>query len=142
MRPGGRGRAGLLAVVAFFSLFAAGLRCEGPAEATLGQEFKLRPGEKASISGEKVVVAFLSVSEDSRCPKGEQCIVAGKARVVLEVSIGASAAQSFELATAGGSEEMDLGGFQFKLIALEPYPVSGRQIRPEEYLASLSVQRL
>jgi hypothetical protein len=37
---------------------------------------------------------------------------------------------------------MDAAGFQLTLVSLEPFPVSGRPIRAENYLVTLSVKRL
>lgn len=89
-----------------------------------------------------MVVRFVAVPEDSRCPKGEQCIVAGKARVALEISVDGGTPTEVELGTAEGHGEMDVAGFQVTLAGLAPYPVSGRQIRPEEYVATLVLRRL
>ncbi|RJO62520.1 MAG: hypothetical protein C4542_03530 [Dehalococcoidia bacterium] len=36
----------------------------------LGQEFRLSPGQQASISGEDFNIEFVRVTEDSRCPTG------------------------------------------------------------------------
>ena len=119
-----------------------GFRGGGPIEVSLGQSFALKPGQQAAISSEKFVIRFASVSEDSRCPKGEQCIVAGNARVELEVTVGGAEPELLELNTSRAPSIADMGGFRVALVTLEPYPVSGRQIRPEEYLASVSVHRL
>jgi hypothetical protein len=140
--PGAGSRAGLLLVYVFFSLLAVGFRCGSPIEVSFGQAFTLKPGQQAAISREKLVIRFVSVPEDSRCPKGEQCLVEGKARVTLEISVGGAAPVSVDLGTSEGSREMDVAGFQLTLVSLEPFPVSGRPIRAEDYLATISVQRL
>ncbi|HSB36371.1 MAG TPA: hypothetical protein VLH41_05805 [Thermoanaerobaculia bacterium] len=108
---------------------------------SLGQSFALKLGRQAAVPGEKLQIRFASVPQDSRCPKGEQCITAGKARVALEVSVGDAAPAAVDLETSEGSEEMDVGGFRVTLVGLEPYPVSGRQIRPQEYVATLILHR-
>lgn len=36
----------------------------------LGQEFQLRPGGQASITGEDLNIEFVHITEDSRCPTG------------------------------------------------------------------------
>ena len=87
-------------------------------------------------------MTFLAVPQDSRCPKGEQCIVAGKAIVSLEVAPRDGAAVALELDTAAESGEMDISGFQIDFLGLSPYPVSGRPISPQDYLLKLSVDRL
>lgn len=111
-------------------------------EAALDQPFTLKVGQTASIPAEKVTVKFVAVSEDSRCPKGEQCITAGNARIVLEVAVGSNSPERAELNLGRGSSEAPVGSLEVTLLDLQPYPVSGRTLRPEEYLASLSLHRL
>jgi hypothetical protein len=36
----------------------------------LGQEFQLSPGGQAAITGKNLVIDFVRVTEDSRCPTG------------------------------------------------------------------------
>jgi hypothetical protein len=135
----GRFRVGLPLAVALFSLLATGFQCGEPVEVSLGQPFALKVGQGAVVSSEKLRIRFASVPQDSRCPKGEQCITAGEVRVALEVSAGDAAPAAVELGT---SEEMDVAGFQVRLVGLEPYPVSGRPLHPEEYVATLVLRRL
>ena len=111
-------------------------------EATLDQPFTLKVGQTASIPAGKITAKFVAVSEDSRCPKGEQCITAGNARIVLEVAVGSNAPERVELNLGRGSSEAVVSGLEVTLLDLQPYPVSGRPIRPEDYLASLSLHRL
>jgi len=122
-------------------MLAAGLRCDGPLEAAPGQPFTLKAGQTASITSEKVTVTFIAVSEDSRCPKGEQCITAGNARVLLEVAAGSAAPARIEFNLGRGASEAVVGTLEVTLVGLEPYPVAGRSIPAENYLASLSVRR-
>jgi hypothetical protein len=113
-----------------------------PVEVSFGQSFALRLGRQAAIPSAKVLIRFIAVPQDSRCPKGERCITAGKARVALELSVEGAAPAAIELETSEGSGEMDVGAFRVTLVGLEPYPVSGRQIRLEEYVATLVLRRL
>ncbi len=133
---------GALALGVFFSFCAAGPRAADVVEATLGQSFELKAGQTASIRSEKITLTFVAVPEDSRCPKGEQCIVAGNARVLVEVAAGSNAPERIELDLGRGEAEAVVGGIAVTLLGLEPYPVSGRTIRLEDYLASLSLRRL
>jgi hypothetical protein len=123
-------------------MFAAGFRCGPPVEATLGQPFELKYGQAASIPSEKITVTFVAVAEDSRCPKGEQCITAGKARIVLEVAVGSAAPERAELTLGRGESDAVVAGLEVTLLGLEPYPVSGRPAPTENYLAKLSLRRL
>jgi len=132
--------AGYLTVVAL-SLVSTGFHCGEAMQVKLGEPFELRVGEKVRVEGGELVLTFLAVPQDSRCPKGEQCITAGKARLSFEAAPRNGAAAGFELDTASESEEMDISGFRIALLGLSPYPVSGRPISPQDYLAKILVQR-
>ena len=134
--------AGPALLAAFFSIAAGETRGGGPKEVSLGESFDLGRGQQATISAEYVLIVFTAVLEDSRCPKGEQCIVAGKARVMLDVSVGGSAPASVELGTSEGHAETSVGNFEIVLEELKPYPVSGHSIRPDDYSVGLSIRKL
>ncbi|KAA3646234.1 MAG: hypothetical protein DWQ07_08405 [Chloroflexi bacterium] len=54
----------------------------------IGQPFWIPVGQTAEleVDGAKYAITFLEVTEDSRCPQGAQCIVAGNVGVKLSVS--------------------------------------------------------
>ena len=47
---------------------------------SLGQEFSLRIGRKVTLRDTELKIRFVSVIEDSRCPKGVNCVWQGNAR--------------------------------------------------------------
>jgi len=127
-------RARRRAAACFLAFFlAAGFSCASSGGAELGKPFTLKVGESASFEGGKLVMKFVSVPEDSRCPKGEQCVWAGNARVVLEVSKPAQAPQTVQLNTSRGPRDAELDGLVLKLESLDPEPSSSRRLRPEDY---------
>ncbi|HEX4439730.1 MAG TPA: hypothetical protein VH854_06645 [Thermoanaerobaculia bacterium] len=97
-------------------------------------------GESASFDAARLSVKFLSVAEDSRCPKGEQCIRAGNARVELEARIGTEAPRAVALNTTEGQTEAEIDNYVLRLDGLAPVPVSGRTISLENYRVTLSVR--
>jgi hypothetical protein len=111
------------------------------AEVTLRQEFKLRLGQTIRVKGEGLKVRFTSVVEDSRCPKGEQCIWQGNAKIRLEVTKGEDKPVTFELSTEPGPQEATHLNYALKFVALDPYPGTGGQPAPEEYQATLAVDK-
>jgi hypothetical protein len=122
--------------------------CLAPAQSSFStrsvapdQRFDLALGQEVTVEGSDVRIRFVSVAEDSRCPKGEQCITAGNARVILEVAVGNQAPFRAELNTARGPVEVELDGYRVALEGLAPEPVSGRAVRPADYLVTLSVRR-
>ncbi len=136
-RPG----LGLLATLVLTLSAARGAAAPGaaPVEVKPGDSFGIPLGGEVGIAGTKVVVGFVAVLEDSRCPKGEQCITAGSARVVLRVRAGADSPVDVELATMRGPSEAGAAGLRLRLVALEPHPVAGKSIDPRSYLVKVSV---
>lgn len=106
-----------------------------------GEPFELALGQTAEIRGLGERIRFVSVEEDSRCPEGVQCIVAGKARILLEVSGGGEPA-TVELGTAGGTADAVQDGQTIRLLELMPHPSSKRSIQPADYRARLVVGNL
>lgn len=107
----------------------------------LRQEFKLKIGQKARVKGENLSVKFTSVVEDSRCPKGEQCIRQGSAKIRLEVTRGEDKPVTLELYTAPGAQEATLQEYTLTLIALNPYPMTSKQPDAADYQAMLVVDK-
>jgi hypothetical protein len=111
------------------------------AVASLRQEFTLKLGQTARVKGEALQVKFASVVEDSRCPKGEQCIRQGSARISLEVTSGEDKPVALELMTEPGAQEAAHSEYSLTLVALDPYPTANRQAAPEDYRATLVVDK-
>ena len=109
----------------------------------LGENFELRAGEKVSVEG-GLTLTFAAVVQDSRCPKGEQCITAGKAVVRLEAVLPDGKPVQVQLETGPATEasEAEVSGFRIVLQDLSPYPSVKRQIIFQDYLSKLAVHRL
>ena len=102
------------------------------------EPFTLGVGESASFAGATLIVRFLGVSGDSRCPADAFCIQGGDA--VVRVRASASGTSEYELHTGDSSRAtVTHGSFRISLVNLEPYPFSSRTIAPGEYRATLTV---
>jgi hypothetical protein len=141
----GEVRVDIGAIVLVTSMAAALASADGPAkpkEAQLGQDFRLKVGESARLAGEALRIAFEAVTSDSRCPKGEQCIVAGKATLRLSLQRSSPAKEECLLETpTAESEPASCSGYGVTLVGLEPYPVAGHAIAPGDYEAILRVSK-
>lgn len=107
---------------------------------SMNKDFRLRVGESALVSPDKLQIGILGVTKDSRCGKGEVCFQEGDAVVHIWLRIANMAKQEHELHT--GSRKpgtVDYAGHRVVLVSLNPAPVSGRRIAPEEYIATLRV---
>jgi hypothetical protein len=131
-------------VLSFFFLLAT-TTAPQPAsrtqEAALGQEFELKFGQQVSIKEEGLKISFSQVAEDSRCPTGVQCIWAGNARVVLKLNKARRRSTVMSLNTGVEPKQKSYGGYEVKLLELNPYPKEGAPIRKRNYVAKLVVSR-
>ena len=126
------------------SLLCAG--CAGnstqPSHTPLGQPFELRSGASAILDG-GLTITFDRVASDSRCPLDALCLEfhAGDAVVAVSISqsVGGSVVRELHTNTAGS--EVSYLAYSIKLLSLSPYPRSDRQIRPGDYVATLTVAR-
>jgi len=108
-----------------------------PVEITTNRPFTLAVGGTAALASPAVRVGFDRVLSDSRCPQGEQCIVAGDAVVQLWWQVGDKPRQRLALHTSAGADTQPIQGLTLTLSALAPAQVSGRTIDPATYRATL-----
>lgn len=104
--------------------------------APLGKEFIIRKGAHVWVDGLEVV--FLSVEEDSRCPKDVQCIWAGRIRARFSAG-----GEEFGLALPGDAQAPNagvVGSYIVTLLDIKPAPVAGERIDQSAYTATLRVE--
>lgn len=111
----------------------------------LNKNLVLSVGQEASTADGKLKIKFVAVAEDSRCPKGVNCIWAGNARVMLQVGKTQGAQAKLELNTSPREATNGAGGgygeYLIKLVEVAPYPVAGQTIKPGSYAVTLSVSK-
>lgn len=84
---------------------------------------------------------------DSRCPEGLQCFVAGQAQLRIEVSRAGHDPGEVILVLAAGRRlgkddaEATVGPFHIELKTVEPYPVAGNLLPEDERWATLAIHR-
>ncbi|WP_457420215.1 hypothetical protein [Roseateles sp. P5_E7] len=102
-----------------------------------GKPFTLPVGGTAQLTGLAVQVGFDGVVADSRCAKGEQCIVAGRAVARVWWRRAGGAKEQLELHSAmGGPRAARIGDFELALTAIEPPLISGKPVDKAAYLAT------
>ena len=125
-------------IMAFIWLSAASA---GPAKVFIDKEFSLGIGQTASIEGEKLVIKFRAVLEDSRCPVNVLCVWAGNGKVEFEVLDIDGQNKTVILNTEDEPRATTLKEHQLKLISLSPPRVDGVSISPGDYAVMLLVER-
>ena len=120
----------------------AGCGCSGgptqPDRVPKGEPFDLRVGDSA-LTTDDVRVRFDTVRSDSRCPTGAFCVRAGEAVIALTVGRTGQVPVGRELDTTPARSFTTFEAFTITLSSLQPYPQSGRQIQPGDYVATLVV---
>jgi hypothetical protein len=114
-----------------------------PSQVPFGRPFELRAEASATLA-DGLTVTFDRVRSDSRCPMDVACITAGDAVVVVRLASQGGGQAERELHTnpgSAGTADASYQSYAIALVALTPYPRSDRPIRPEDYVAMLTVER-
>jgi hypothetical protein len=107
-----------------------------------GREFLLRTGESVAIEGTDFSVRFEVVASDSRCPADALCVTLGDAEAIFTVAQAGRPSVQLTLHTRPGEgQRAHVGDLTLVLTHLDPYPYSGRAVPPDEYRASVRVDR-
>ena len=104
----------------------------------LGAEVTLAPGATVSLKATGMTVRFVAVTEDSRCPRDVTCLLAGEVRALLEIHESSQAASQLELPEGGSTVA---GGCRVTLVRVEPQPTSTARIAPQDYRATLKLDK-
>jgi hypothetical protein len=104
-----------------------------------GAEVTLAPGATASVKTAGMTVRFVAVSEDSRCPRDTTCVWAGEVKVQFEIREPSKAATRVEILEGGSGVA---GEFRVTLVRVEPQPSSTARIAPQDYRATLKIDKL
>jgi hypothetical protein len=114
-----------------------------PADVVLGDgaTITLARGEAGSPAGQPILLRFVEVLEDSRCPDGATCVWAGRVVVSVEARLGADAPQLLSLGLPGLSDDAPasrtLGGQTISIEDLAPHPALGQPDAGDAYLLTL-----
>jgi hypothetical protein len=124
------------------TLAAAGCgRLTGPntlSDATSPAEVVLGVGHAVRVDG-NLLVRFLGVPADSRCPARVLCVWVGDAAVALTISAGTGPSQPDTLHTALDPKTLERGGYTVTLLEVTPYPELGGAIPANAYQVRLRV---
>lgn len=108
----------------------------------VGESFTLAPDRERSIPVIGLVVRFVDVPTDHRCPLDVTCVWEGDAEVVVNV-VQDGEARTFRLHTPRdliGPTAVELGsGHRLEILGLEPGPVSDRDTPLDDYRATFRV---
>lgn len=102
----------------------------------------LAPGHSFRITDTNQVLTFETVVQDSRCPKGAQCIWEGDAAVRIRIDAPRARAATYTLHTSQRfGRTVEHGQLRIELTNLTPYPSISRKTGPKDYRLTLQIQR-
>ncbi len=129
-----------LVITVFIFMFIFGF--SQIAEAQTNQEIKVQVNKQKAVAGKNLIVKFVSVLEDSRCPKGTDCIWAGNAKIQIKLKKKTGAWKTFELNTNLDKNEIVFGGYSIKISELTPSPAENVRINSNSYIATLNIAKM
>jgi len=105
--------------------------------ADLGESVLLHAGDSAEIA--ELQITFSGIDGDNRCPSNVQCIVAGRAQVVLEIDDGeGSITRLLVDVPPGGDGKGRFSDYEL-VVDVEPEPQAGESIEPGDYVVTVVV---
>ena len=105
----------------------------------LGAQVTLAPGGSASFRSAGIVVQFLGVTKDSRCPRDTTCMWAGDATVLLSIRNPRQSPMRHEVLEG---EHVIAGDYLITVVRVQPEPVASARIPQESYRGTLQLQKL
>lgn len=96
----------------------------------------------ATVPVENMGVKLLRVIEDSRCPQGVQCVWAGSAKVLVQITDATGKNTQKEVVFSGGKVAplYSKEGVEIVLRGLAPYPKASSKIDPKDYYLLMDVR--
>lgn len=98
-----------------------------------------QPGEQNNVGG--LTILFDGVVSDSRCPSDVMCVVAGDAKISINLSLGGVGSRYQLAVTDPALRRVTFEGYEVQLVTLTPSPVSTRTIPPADYRATLTITK-
>ncbi|MEM9820873.1 MAG: hypothetical protein AAF985_07365 [Bacteroidota bacterium] len=109
----------------------------------LGEMIELRVGEKASLANTDILLNFMDIAEDSRCPDNDDpCIWEGRAIAAVQLHFNEETYNLNLISRSGFPQkaEQQVNGRTFRLVNVSPYPSSPQAIDKGDYIISLVVE--
>ncbi len=117
------------------TLLLALLTSGGAEAAELGEAVQLHVGDSVEIA--ELRLTFSGVDGDNRCPSDVQCIVAGRARVVLEIEDGEGLETRLHVDVPPGGEGKGCFGDYEIVVDVEPETKTSERIDPGAYVVTI-----
>ncbi len=107
-------------------------------------QFQLRVNQTISLESYNIIVNFLNVTEDSRCPSGVTCVWQGEVKIFVNIIENKQDLGDFSLTSRAGENNLAIQVFDGHLIQMtkiEPYPISNKKILLSDYVATFVISK-
>ncbi|MBI1731088.1 hypothetical protein HYR53_10815 [Candidatus Acetothermia bacterium] len=108
----------------------------------VNQTFTLGLGATAKVMEANLLVTFVDVVEDSRCPVDVTCVWAGNLKVLVKLQEVGRSAQQVELNSTSDPRQVFFGDYRVDFMGAQPPKRSTQDIRKQDYILSLMVKGL
>lgn len=134
-------RTALLMTVCCFAACTDGPEAPNVVTSEVDQPVTLHMGESARIGSPALVVRFVAVVADSRCPTRAECVWAGDGAVAEEITPAGGTARADTLHTLLDPKVAVLDGWTVAFTDLALYPDVPDGIASNEYTATFVARR-
>lgn len=118
----------------------AGAGCSGvPTISELPATVTIKFGNEIRLADPDVIVKFVEVVQDSRCPVDVTCIQAGSA--TLRFSMIEPDGDLFTVMLETGKPPETSDGLTFRLTSVDPQPRQGQSLDPANYNATIEISK-
>lgn len=104
----------------------------------INSSVSLKIGQSVSVPNHGIVIGFIDVLDDSRCPSGVECVWEGTYSLVISVLSNSQNLGNFIL-NSSNLHKASFQSYYAKCQSLEPYPVSTNQISKSSYSATFFI---
>jgi hypothetical protein len=130
----------LLMMVATSQILVACTAGSTDITADIGQAITLAPNQKVVIKADSLEIRMVKIVNDSRCPKGANCIWAGEVSCQIEISYQ-NQTKIMVLTQSGGSDATSSFLGYTIAFSVEPYPELNKTIKDADYRLKLTVTK-
>lgn len=106
-------------------------------QGSVEKDVTLSVGQAASVEG--LALTLNKIANDSRCPRGVQCIWAGS--VAANITL-VSSVKSENKDMALGDAPYKFGNYRISITKVDPYPAAKQQLRQDEYRVTFHIAAL
>ena len=100
----------------------------------------LRHGQQKTAGSTHLIIKFVSVVEDSRCPTDANCVWAGNAKIKILVKDPKGRSREFELNSNLADKTALFGGYEIGMTKLVPHPTMEDSVK-RPYTVTLNIKK-